>query len=259
MPTCTGARDGTCLSAAQKTAIASVFGGVVLSDGTPIYASQPWDPGLASAGLISWHFQSPVGLSAGNTGIVLKVPPENPVGFDTRAFSFGANIDTLWAQVNATNATYTESALSFMTPPNPTDLSRIKDRGAKMMVYQGVSDPVFMVNDTTAWYDGLRNRNSGDASNFARVFRVPGMSHCSGGPATDQFDPLTALVTWVEQGQAPDLLSATARGAGNAGGANAEVPAGWAVNRTRPLCPYPKVARYNGSGSIDDAANFTCR
>ena len=67
VPICAGARDGTCLSAAQKTAIASVFGGVVLSDGTPIYSSQPWDPGLLSAGLISWHFQSPVGLSGGNT------------------------------------------------------------------------------------------------------------------------------------------------------------------------------------------------
>ena len=252
-------RTSLAAETAQKTAIASVFGGVVLSNGTPIYACQPWDPGLASAGLMSWHFQSPVGLSAGNTGIVLKVPPENPAGFDTRAFLLGANIDTLWAQISATNATYTESAMSFMTPPNPTDLSRIKDRGAKMMVYQGVSDPVFMVTDTTAWYDGLRARNGGDASNFARVFRIPGMSHCSGGPATDQFDPLTALVGWVEQGQAPDALIATARGAGNAGGANAEVPADWAINRTRPLCPYPKVARYNGSGSIDDAANFTCR
>jgi pimeloyl-ACP methyl ester carboxylesterase len=259
VPTCTGARDGTCLSPAQKSAIASVFGGVVLSNGTHIYASQPWDPGLSSAGLISWHFQSPVGLSAGNTGIVLKVPPENPAGFDTRAFSLGANLDTLWAQVNATNATYTESAMSFMTPPNPTDLGRLKNRGAKMIVYQGVSDPVFMVTDTMAWYDGLKGQNGGDASSFARLFRVPGMSHCSSGPSTDQIDPLTAIVAWVEQGRAPDVLIATARGPGNPGGVNTEVPASWSANRTRPLCPYPKVARYNGSGSLEDAANFSCK
>jgi pimeloyl-ACP methyl ester carboxylesterase len=259
VPTCAGARDGTCLSAAQKTAIAPVFKGVTLSDGTPIYSSQPWDPGLSSAVLIQWHFQSPVGLSGGNTGIVLKVPPENPVGFDPRVFSLGANIDTLWAQIHATNATYTESALSFMTPPNPTDLSRLKNRGAKMMVYQGVSDPVFMVTDTTRWYDALRANNDGDASNFSRVFRIPGMSHCNAGPSTDQFDALTAMVAWVEQGRAPDALIATARGPGNAGGVNTEVPADWAPNRTRPLCPYPKIARYNGSGGLEDATSFTCR
>jgi pimeloyl-ACP methyl ester carboxylesterase len=259
VPTCTAGRDGTCLTAAQKSVVASVFAGAKLSDGTAIYNSQPWDPGLSSSGLISWHFQSPVGLSGGNTGIVLKVPPENPAGFDPRTFSLGANIDTLWTQIHATNATYLESAMSFMTPPNPTDLSRLKSRGAKMLVYQGVSDPVFMITDTMAWYDGLRNANGGDASNFARLFPVPGMSHCNIGPSTDQIDPVSAIVAWVEQGRAPDKLIGTARGPGNPGGANSEVPADWAPNRTRPLCPYPQVARYNGSGSLEDAASFSCQ
>jgi tannase/feruloyl esterase len=70
---------------------------------------------------------------------------------------------------------------------------------------------------------------------------------------------LSKLVAWVEQGQAPDSVIASARGPGNAGGVNAEVPAGWAANRTRPLCPYPQVARYKGSGSLDDAASFACQ
>jgi len=85
------------------------------------------------------------------------------------------------------------------------------------------------------------------------------MNHCSGGPATEQFDMLSALVSWVEQGQAPERVLATARGAGNAGGVNADVPASWAPNRSRPLCPYPQVARYNGAGSLEDAASFSCR
>ena len=85
------------------------------------------------------------------------------------------------------------------------------------------------------------------------------MGHCSGGPSTDQFDMLEPLVQWVEQGVAPDSVIASARGPGNAGGVNAEVPAGWAADRTRPLCPYPKVARYSGSGSVDVAANFSCQ
>jgi feruloyl esterase len=170
-----------------------------------------------------------------------------------------ANLDALLGRINATSTVYTESALSFMTPPNPSSLGTLKNRGAKMVVYHGTSDPIFSSDDTTAWYESLRSANGGDASNFARFFRVPGMNHCAGGPATDQFDMLTPLVNWVEKGQAPDSVAAAARGSGNAGGANADVPAGWSAARTRPLCAYPKVARYTGSGSIDDAANFRCQ
>jgi hypothetical protein len=163
------------------------------------------------------------------------------------------------AQINATNTLYTESAMSFMTPPNPTHLATLRDRGGKILVYHGVSDPIFSVDDSEAWYQGLQAANSGDASAFARFYRIPGMGHCSGGPATDQFDALTAMVNWVERGQAPGALIASARGAGNAGGVNPDVPADWAANRTRPLCPYPQVARYNGSGSLESAASFSCR
>jgi len=85
------------------------------------------------------------------------------------------------------------------------------------------------------------------------------MNHCSGGPATDQFDMITPLVAWVEQGQAPDQVVATARGAGNAGGVNADLPSTWSATRTRPLCVYPKVARYKGTGDIESAANFSCQ
>jgi Tannase and feruloyl esterase len=85
------------------------------------------------------------------------------------------------------------------------------------------------------------------------------MGHCGGGPTTDQFDMLTPLVNWVEQGVAPGAVVATARGAGNPGGANGFVPSTWAPNRTRPLCPYPQVARYKGSGSIESADSFACQ
>ena len=85
------------------------------------------------------------------------------------------------------------------------------------------------------------------------------MAHCSGGPSTDRFDGLSALVKWVEQGEAPEQLIAGARGAGNTAGTNADVPADWSPVRTRPLCPYPKIARYTGSGGIDDASSFSCQ
>ena len=70
---------------------------------------------------------------------------------------------------------------------------------------------------------------------------------------------LSALVNWVEKGQAPESVTASARGAGNAGGANADLPATWSATRTRPLCAYPKVARYKGTGDIESAANFSCQ
>jgi feruloyl esterase len=259
VPTCAGARDGTCLSAAQKTVIANNFKGPKTSAGNPVYASFPFDSGHGGAGIAFWEFTAPLVLDPGAVGIIFKTPPEAVTGFNPPAFALGANIDTLVAQIGATNATYTESGLSFMTPPNPTDLSKLKNRGAKVIVYHGQSDPIFSVNDTAALFDGLATANSGDASNFARLFRVPGMGHCSGGPAADQFDLITPLVAWVEQGKAPDSVIATARGAGNTGGANADVPATWAANRTRPLCPYPKVARYSGSGSLEVAASFVCK
>jgi feruloyl esterase len=86
----------------------------------------------------------------------------------------------------------------------------------------------------------------GKASNeFVRLFMVPGMTHCSGGNGTDSFDSVTATVDWVEKGKVPDTLAASHVVGGN-------------VERTRPLCPYPQVARYKGNGSIDAAANFSC-
>jgi predicted esterase len=259
VPTCAGARDGTCLSAAQKTAIAPIFSGATTSTGTSFYASFPYDPGIAGGGIPFWEFIAPVALDTGGVGIIWKVPPEAVATFNGPAFALGLNIDQALTWVNSTDATYTESAMSFMTPPNPTQLSTLKNRGAKVMVYHGVADPIFSVDDTKAWYDGLRTNNGGDAGNFAKFYRVPGMGHCSGGPATDQFDMLTPLVAWVEQGTVPGAVIATARGAGNAAGANADVPAGWAANRTRPLCPYPQVARYNGTGDVNLAASFTCQ
>ena len=179
--------------------------------------------------------------------------------FSGAAYALSTSIDTMLASVAATSGVYTESGLSFMQPVNPTNLATLKQRGAKVMVYHGVSDPIFSANDTANWYEGLRTNNSGDASNFARYYPVPGMSHCGMGPATDQFDMLTSLVNWVEKGQAPDSVVAGVRAAGNVAGANPDLPASWSANRTRPLCAYPKVARYNGTGDIESASSFSCK
>ena len=259
VPTCSGARDGTCLTAAQKAVIGKRFAGVTNSTGTKFYSSWPFDAGIGSGNTAFWNFTAPPALDSGAVGIIWQVPPENPATFNGASFALTGSIDTMLAKIQATDPTYTESALSFMTPPNPGNLSTLKNRGAKMMVYHGTSDPIFSSDDTTAWYESLRAANGGDAGNFARFYRVPGMTHCSGGPTTDQFDMLTPLVAWVEQGQAPDSVTASARGTGNAAGANVDIPASWSATRSRPLCAYPKVARYKGSGSIESADSFSCQ
>jgi hypothetical protein len=253
VPTCSGERDGSCLTAQQKTILAAVYTGAKTTTGTAIYNSFSYDPGIAGANWAAWKFANSLALDPLAVGTVFGTPPAY------MADPLTADIDAHFARITATDTTYTVSGMGFMSPPNPSSLSTLKKRGAKVMVYHGVSDPIFSYDDSVTWYKNLAAANDGDAGNFARLYGVPGMNHCSGGPATDQFDMLSALVKWVEQGQAPDSVVATARGTGNAGGVNAELPSSWSTSRTRPLCPYPKVATYQGSGSIEDAANFSCR
>ena len=259
VPTCTGARDGTCLSAAQKTAIGKLFAGATTSTGTRIYASFPYDNGIATVNWASWKFVAPLVLDSYAVGLIWQAPPENPATFNGASFALTGSVDSMLAKVNATSGLYTESAMSFMTPPNPRDLSTLKNRGAKLMIYHGTADSIFSSDDSTTYYNNLRQANGGDASKFARFYRVPGMNHCSEGPSTDQFDMLTPLVAWVEKGIAPDRVVANVRGAGNPAGVNADLPSGWSPVRSRPLCPYPKVARYKGSGSMELADNFSCK
>lgn len=257
VPTCGGVRDGSCLTADQKTVLKTVFDGPKTSDGKLIYTSFPYDAGFGGSGVPAWEYVAAMDRDSGALGFIWQIPPANPVGFNGVSYSLNTDIDALYANIlNGKDATYTESAMSFMTPPDPTNLQGLRNRGGKIMVYHGVSDPIFSVTDSETWYKGVA-QNTGD--NFARFYRVPGMGHCSGGPATDQFDLLTPLVAWVEQGVAPAEVVAKARGAGNAGGANSDVPATWAADRTRPLCPYPKVARYKGSGSLEVAGSFVCQ
>jgi hypothetical protein len=259
VPTCAGTRDGSCLTQAQKVAIAPIFKGATTSDGERFYAGFPFDGGLGGGGIAFWEFIAPLALDSGAVGTIFKVPPSTQPLTNGPAFSLGLDIDQALRELHATDATYTESAMSFMTPPDASDLSALRVRGAKVLVYHGVSDPIFSVQDTEAWYRDLGRRSGGPAESFARFYAVPGMGHCSGGPSTDQADLLGPLVDWVERGQAPGGIVATARGAGNPGGVNADVPADWSPARTRPLCPYPSIARYDGSGDVEQAASWSCR
>ena len=259
VPTCPGARDGSCLTQAQKIAIAPIFRGATTANGERFYAGFPYDSGIAGGGIPFWEFTAPLALDSSAVGVIFKVPPATASLTSGPAFALGLDIDATLPELYASDATYTESAMSFMTPPDATDMNAVRRRGAKILVYHGVSDPIFSVADTEAWFRGVEHRSGGRAEDFVRLYRVPGMGHCSGGPATDQADFLGPLVAWVEQGRAPGRIVASARGPGNPGGVNLEVPATWAADRSRPLCPYPAVARYKGRGDVEQAGSWACR
>ncbi len=250
VPTCAGPRDGTCLSAEQKVAIGNVFSGARTSDGTRIYRGFPFDAGHAAFDVSFWEFIAPLVLDSGALGFVFGTPPVNPATFIPPLFALTSNVDDLFDSIFATNATYTESGQSFMTPP---PLAGFRRRGRRMVLYHGVSDAIFSARDTAQWYRHLDR----PTRNAARLYLVPGMTHCAGGPSTDQFDLLTPLVRWVERGKRPRAVPAAVRGPTNAGGPNFDVPPTWSPDRSRPLCPFPHVAVYQG-GDPEAAESFDC-
>jgi tannase/feruloyl esterase len=137
-------------------------------------------------------------------------------------------------------------AMHEIIDPVQDDLRPFADAGGKLIITQGWGDIVQSPYRTIRYYEGLR-RHVGrrQVEEFARLFMAPGMYHCGGGVGPNTFDALTALEQWVEQKQSPASIIAThSNGPGS--------------NRTRPLCPFPQHAVYQGTGSIDDAANFAC-
>jgi feruloyl esterase len=128
---------------------------------------------------------------------------------------------------------------------NDPDLSAFRRRGGKLLMYFGWADRQLNPMMAVEYYEQVMRNMGQSTGDFFRLFMVPGMFHCGGSVGTSQFDAATPLVNWVEAGKAPDRIEASR--VVNSKGV-----------RTRPLCPYPQVARYQGSGSIDEAANFTC-
>lgn len=131
-----------------------------------------------------------------------------------------------------------------------TDMSAFRDAGGKIISYHGGADIGPPASFTTDYYNKvLADMGMENTQSFYRLFMVPGMFHCGGGFGTDYFDAMTPLINWVERGVAPDQIRAEQRANGKPEGA---------VERTRPLCPYPQHARYNGEGDPNAAENFTC-
>lgn len=124
-------------------------------------------------------------------------------------------------------------------------LDAFAKHGGKLLLYHGWADQQVAPGATVEFYQSLLNVNRDAGSDWVRLFMAPGMAHCSGGEGPDTFDKIGTLEDWVERGNIPSRIIAAHHSSSQ-------------VDRTRPLCAYPQVAKYKGSGSVDDAANFVC-
>ena len=116
----------------------------------------------------------------------------------------------------------------------------------KLLVYHGWADPGVPPQGTVDYFNNVKETVGAKAGDDMRLFMVPGMGHCRGGDGTDEFDAVKALEQWVEKSKAPERIEASRVRNGK-------------VDRTRPLCAYPKAAVYSGTGSTDESANFSCK
>jgi hypothetical protein len=272
--TCAGEKTDQCLSKVQVEALTRAFQGPHNAKGEQLYVDWPFDGGMSSANWRFWKVFSGIPpwngnpliatMGAASLAAIFTTPPTFTKGDPDSLmaylshFDFDKDAPKIYAKgtfaLDGKEIDYKESAWEFMTPPDADDpkLIKLKESGHKLILYHGQSDGVFSFNATANWMDKLAANSGGDSGSFARLFAVPGMNHCASGPATDNFDMLSAIVDWAENGKAPERIVATVRAD------NKEVPADWSRERTRPLCPWPKVARYVG-GDKEKAESFECR
>ena len=221
---CAGAKADGCLSPEQVAAIKTAFAGPVTPDGRHVYSAHPYDTGIAVKVPIPGFL---LNSTAGPVGGGLL-----PTSMDPVAEEAAANANALQQLID----TY-----------NWTNLSSFYGHGGKQIFFHGMSDPWFSAFDTVDYYERLIRDNGGaeKLAGSSRLFLVPGMGHCAGGPATlDQFDLLTSLTDWVVAGKAPDSVVAT----------GTDFP-----GRSRPLCPWPSHAQYKGQGDPHAASSFECK
>ena len=200
---CPAEKTEGCLSVAQIDAITRLLGGAHDSHGRSLYSMWPWDAGIAGMGWRAWKLGTVDGrppslnvtLGGASLASVFTTPPTalsaDPMHLLDFLLDFDFDRDA--PRIYATNAQFPRSAWDDNSARS-SDLRAFRARHGKLIMSHGVSDPVFSINDTLAWWHEVDQRSGGQAAGFVRVFPVPGMNHCGGGPATDQFD-LLALST----------------------------------------------------------------
>jgi feruloyl esterase len=220
---CRGQESDQCLTTEQIDRARLLYGPLKSPGGMSLY------PGVAYGAPPSFTMTGPDATAISKPMIleVARDPKWTPKTFDP-----DRDTPTLEADVGPILSSY---------DPN---LRVFKERGGKIVMYHGWADPLLSPYNSIAYLRAVQGA-TGSTNGFLRLFMVPGMGHCTGGPGTDRFDGLTAVMDWVEKGKAPDHIPASHMTKG-------------AADRTRPLCPFPQVAKYRGQGSTDDSANFRC-
>jgi feruloyl esterase len=225
-----------CLPAPRVELLRKLFGGARAASGEALYASWPYDPGIAAP---AWRRQK-LGSATG---------PQPDSGNAVRGAQAWYEVMLRRPQPRRIEPSGTVAAAAGaarasaqLINADATDMGAFAARGGKMIVYQGMADPVFSADDLVGWYRRASAATPA-AAPWMRLFLSPGMGHCGGGPGLDNFDPLVAIEAWVERGQAPERL--VARGAAFPG-------------VERPLCAFPASAVYDGSGAPQLAASFRC-
>ncbi len=240
---CTSTNGSQCLSKQKISVVKAIFGGAKDSKGQQIYSGWPYDAGINTPGWRVWKLgfsQDPNKSDAINATLGADsmrnyfMTPANP-NADLTKFNFDRDVQKVY-ETGAIN------------DANSTMMNTFAKQGSKLIIIQGLSDPVFSANDIKTWYqDTVKNTSNGDqteARNWNRLFMVPGMTHCGGGAGLDDLDPLTAIQNWVENKNAPEFLAAKGKAF---------------PGKSQPVCSFPKVAIYNGKGDINFIESYQCK
>ena len=246
VPACAaGSDDDSCLTAAQAAAIQKVYDGPRNGAGEQIFpgfmpGSEQVVPGPNGTSNSSWlnlivpanadATPADLGLALGTMRYLVPLTPQPEWNYTE--FDFDDDVEDL-------------DRWSRLADANDINLRAFRARGGKLLMTYGWADTILQPLMGVNYYEQAVTANGANGEEFMRLFMLPGMTHCAGGLGPDVHDPVTAVIDWVETGKAPELIVAKKV-------VNGE------VTRSRPLCPYPQVARYSGNGSIDDAANFSC-
>ncbi|MEW5958158.1 MAG: tannase/feruloyl esterase family alpha/beta hydrolase [Chloroflexota bacterium] len=227
---CAGDDAPDCLTAEEVDTVQKVYFG--LPDPT---TGEMWFPGALPGSELGWggHLANPFSMAQGYFRWMMFDDPD----WDPASFDFEDPED--FATLIDGDARY-GPILNAYDP----DLTAYNELGGKLILWHGLGDMGVSTGGTINYYNSVVEQvgSEEEAQEFVRLFLAPGVGHCGGGPGADSWDALGALEAWVEDGVAPDQLLATNKGSGI----------------TRPLCPYPQVAMYSGSGSTDDAENWSC-
>jgi feruloyl esterase len=224
--------DGpSCLTAPQVDAARKIYSAAVNPR-----TGQVLFPSLVPGSELNWGIQAAGPDPSANIFDHFKyVVFKNPA-WDWKTFDFDKGIAL---------AEQPDNAAMNATDPN---LKPFFAHNGKLLIYHGWADSNVAPLNTIKYYKSVVDTLGGASktSNSVRLFLEPGMGHCGGGEGPNVFDKVGSLEQWVEQGKAPEKIIASHSSNGQ-------------VDRTRPLCPYPQVAKYKGTGSIDEAANFACQ